>query len=157
MTTITAKLTRANILKDMKVKSHAEVAAIKDSAERYLAELGSEKEQEANQCINDAVIEIKSVLRQMMTGMTATATVTEAFDASSTEITFAFELTSRKSAGFAEDLGKALHPYIVDSALHKFYMSVSRPDIAERHAARLAAELAVIENIVYRKTTPTYT
>ena len=155
MTTVVAKITRSSILKDMKVKSHAEVAAIADPKERYLAELGSEKEQEANQCINDAVIELRSVLRPYL-GQSATTPVTDAYDTTA-EIDFSFSLTARKSPGFADDMAKALHPYIVDSALHKFYMSVSRPDIAERHAARLAGELAVIDSIVHRKFIPIYT
>ena len=43
MTAVTITITRASVLADMKVKSHAEVATIEDPKQRYLVELGAER------------------------------------------------------------------------------------------------------------------
>ena len=155
METVTINITRASVLADMKVKSHAEVAVIADPTERYLAELGTEKEQEAQQCITDAATEVHSVLRAFLGGFSGTETASDAYDTTAT-ITYVLKVTARKAPGLAAPLAKAVHAYIVDSALGKFYASVSRPELAERHNAQLPAEISVIENLIYRRTNPTY-
>lgn len=154
MTTVTISITRASVLADMKVKSHAEVALLADPKERYLAELGTEKEEEAQQCITDAATEAQSMLRQFIPG-TAAASATDAYDTTAA-IAYALEVTPRKASGLADPLAKALHAYIVDAALDKFYTSVSRPDFAERHRTRLASDLTVISNLIYHRTAPAY-
>lgn len=156
METVTVNIARANVLADMKVKSHLEVASIVDDRERYLAELGSEKEEEAQQCITDAATEVHSELRQLLVfGTSEPTTATDNYDTTAT-ITFTLSVTSRKSPGLAKALANAVHAYVVDSALDKFYVAVARPDFADRHRARLANELAVITNLCYRKFNPEY-
>jgi hypothetical protein len=156
METVTINITRASILADMKVKSHAEVALIVDEKERYLAELGSEKVEEAQQDITDAAAEIASILRPFLTFSAGTETATDTYDTTAT-ITYVLSVTSRKSPGLANALMKAIHAYIVDSALEKFYNSVSRTDLAQRHLAQQSAALPFIENLLYRRKSPTYT
>jgi hypothetical protein len=155
METVTINITRASVLADMKVKSHAEVASTEDDKARYLSELGTEKTQEANQCINDAAAEVVSVLRPFAATVTGTETAGDAYDTTAT-IAFTLSVTARKSPGMAKALANLIHPYIVDSALDKFYVAVSRPDLAERHRARLASEIAAIQGILYRRQAPTY-
>lgn len=155
METVTINITRASVLADMKVKSHAEVAVIADPTERYLAELGTEKEQEAHQCITDAAVEIHSALRPFLTFSSGTETATDTYDTTAT-ITYVLSVTARKAPGMADALMKAIHAYIVDSALDKYYVSVARPDYADRHHAKLATELAAIDTILYRRKNPTY-
>ena len=154
METVTITINRSNVLADMKVKSHAEVALIADPKERYLAELGTEKEQEAQQCITDAATEVRSVLRQSLLE-TASSSATDPYDTGA--ITYPLSVTARKAPGLADALAKAIHAYIVDSALDKFYTSVSRADFAERHRARTASALTVISNIIYHRANPAYT
>lgn len=153
METVTINISRASVLADMKVMSHGEVAVIADPTERYLAELGTEKEEAAQQCITDAATEVRSVLRPMLAEATA-ASATDAYDTGA--IAYAMRVTERKAHGLADALTKAVHAYIVDAALDKFYGSVSRNDLAERHRARLAAEMATIGNIIYHRTAPSY-
>lgn len=155
METVTINITRANLIADMRVKSHAEVAVIPDPQERFRAELGTEKLQEANQGITDAATEIHSVLRPFLSESSSAATATDAYDTTAT-ITYTLSVTSRKAEGLAEPLTKAIHAYIVDSALEKFYTSVSRPELSERHRAQLPSDLTVIDNLLYKRKAPTY-
>lgn len=154
METVIVNISRASVMSDMRVKSHAEVASIADPTERYLAEAGTEKAEELNQCITDATAEVTAALR---TFLAASATYTADDDYDDTEdITFTLSVTGRKASGLAEALAKAIHAFIVDSALDKFYTSVARADLAQRHAAHLAPELSVIDNLIYRRSNPTY-
>ena len=155
METVTVNITRSSVLADMKVTSHAEVASIEDDKARYLAELGSEKEQLAQQCITDAATEVHSVLRRFLAGFSGTETAADSYDTTAT-ITYTLSVTARKSPGMADALAKAVHAYIVDSALARFYDGVSRPDFAERHRSNLAFELAVMDNILYKRKNPSY-
>lgn len=146
----TISISRDEVLADMKVKSHAEVASIPDATQRYLAELGTEKEPEAHQCINDAAAEVAALLRPL--DGTFTGSATDDYDASS-DLSFSIDVTSRKP--IATPLTKAVHAYIVDSALAKFYVAVSRPELAERHNGRMALDMATINRLLYTKNNPT--
>lgn len=156
MTTVQITIKRANVLDDMKVKSHAETAVIADPTERYIAELGSEKEEEAQQCITDASVEVTSVLRQSLKETGSNDTVDDDYD-DSIDIVYSMDCTSRRAAGLGDSLMKAIHAYIVDSALNKFYISVGRADFAERHGSKLAAEIMVIRKLLHTKFKPVYT
>ena len=156
METVTVNITRASVLADMKVKSHAEVAHIQDDKQRYLAELGTEKEQEAHQCITDAASDVAAFIRPLLVFTSGTETATDAYDTTAA-ITYTLSVTARKAPGMADALAKTIHAYIVDAALSKFYGSVAQGDLAEIHRVRLASELADINNIIYRRSKPTYT
>lgn len=155
METVTINITRASVLADMKVKSHAEVASAEDEMLRYLSELGGEKAQEAQQGITDAAVEVSAVLRPFLSGFTGAETATDTYDTTAT-ISYQLSVTARKSPGLADAMTKAVHAYIVDSALDKFYTSVSRQDLAERHRAKLPAELTAISSLLHHRTAPTY-
>lgn len=144
-------ITRANVLADMKVKSHAEVASIKDDRERYLAELGSDKLYEANQCINDACAEVAALLRPVQGTISSGFAADNAYDTD--DIAFAIEVTTRKPIQIP--LTKAVHAYIVDAALAKYYVAVSHPEISERHGARIVTDVATINRLLFTKDEPT--
>lgn len=154
METVTISITRESVLADMKVVSHGEVATIADDKARYLAELGTEKLPEANQAITDAATEVVGILRPHLLSASA-ASASDAFDTTAT-ITYALSVPVRKKPGLADAMAKAIHAYIVDSALGRFYVAVSRPDLAEPHRARLSDEMATMDNILYRRAAPAY-
>jgi len=151
---ITITISRASVLADMKVKSHAEVAAIVDEKARYLAELGSEKEAEANQGITDAAADIEAYLRSILTYDTAVQTADDAYDTTES-IIYKLSVSDRKKYGLAKALSKEIHAYIVDSALARFYDAVSHPELSAVHLKRLTAELTAIDNLFFNKTEPT--
>lgn len=143
------------MLGDMKVKSHAEVASIPDNKTRYLAELGTEKLPEAHQCINNAAADVNAILRPFLSG-TAESSANDSYDSSS-DITYTLSVTTRKAAGLATPLAKAIHSYIVNSALEKFYISVARADLAEHRRAELSSSAAAINNLIYQRSSPSET
>ena len=155
MEAVTINIKRANLIADMKVTSHSEATALADPQERYLAELGSDKLELAHQCITDAATEAGSVLRRFLTGFYGDETATDNYDTA--DIVYVLSVTARKAPGLADALAKAVHAYVVDSALDKYYVSVSRPDMAQRHRDRLASHLTVIDGLLHRRTSPTYT
>lgn len=154
MDTITVNISRTELLDDMKVTSHAEVAAIADAKVRYLAELGSEKEQLAQQAITDTSVEVLSVLRRYIDGTSGDGAASNDYDAS--DISYTLSVSSRKSAGLAEPLTKAVHDYMRESALAKYYDSVSQVEMAQRHRARIVTPLATMHSLLYRKDEPQY-
>lgn len=155
MTQVTITISRNQVLADMKVKSHAEVATIEDPKVRYLVELGSERAEEAHQSINDAAGEVLAQLHKV-TAASAEATGTDTYDNSS-DISIDINVSSRTAPGLGTALAKVIHDYIVDSALSKYYVSVSRDDMATRHLNMLPRQLAMMEQLIYTKVEPTYT
>jgi hypothetical protein len=154
METVTINITRASVLADMKVKVHAATASIADDKARYLAQLGSEREQEAHQCITDASLEVATALRRLLTGFpTQTETAGDAYDTTAT-ITYVLTVSQRKSKGLAKFLAQAIHAYLVDSALSKYYVSVNHAELAAPHLAALAVQKSYIESLCYTKTEP---
>lgn len=153
METVTVNISRASVLADMKVKVHAETASIADDKARYLAELGTEKTEEANQCITDAAMEVASQMRRLLTFVSGTETATDGYETTGT-MTYTLSVSVRKARGLAQYLAKAIHAYIVDSALSKYYVSVNHADLATPHSAAIAAQRGYIEALCYTKVEP---
>jgi len=140
---MTITLTEADILLDIKIKSHQQAETIVDPTERYKVEAGTEKEDDIKQCIKDAAAEVCAVLRPFLTSYSS--------------LSFTLDVTTRKETGLQGPLTDAIYAYIVDSAMAKFYRDVNRPTFAEQHLQHLPTDLAAIESLIYRRTKPTYT
>lgn len=153
METIEITINRANVLADMRVKSHAEVAILADDRERYLAELGTEKLPLAHQCITDSVSEVVELIRPLLKSVTPES-LTDGYDTD--DILFSLEVSGRKADAIERRLAQAIHTYVVNASLARYYEGVSRVDIAERHRARLAPDMTIIEEICFHKNEPVY-
>ena len=152
--TITITIGRSSVLSDIRVKSHAEAASISDAEERYIVEAGTEKLPEVHQCITDAFAEVSAFVRPFITG-SASATANDAYR-SSGDLALALDIPTRKSVALATPLADAIHKYVVDSAMNKFYRAVSRPAMGEPHAQSLASDKANIDVLLYTKQEPVY-
>ena len=152
--TITITIGRSSVLSDIRVKSHAEAASISDAEERYIVEAGTEKLPEVHQCITDAFAEVSAFVRPFITG-SASATANDAYR-SSGDLALALDIPTRKSIALATPLADAIHKYVVDSAMNKFYRAVSRPAMGEPHAQSLASDKANIDVLLYTKQEPVY-
>lgn len=154
METATIAIKRSSVLADMKVKSYAETARIADATERYLVTLGKEKEQEAQQCITDAAAEVTALLLEFVsTASTDSQTADDTYETGSTDIVYTLGVYEAPT-GFAQNMARAIHDYIVDSALAKFYISVSMNELSGAHNAKLASEVAVIKRTLYYRPMP---
>ena len=157
MTTITITIQRSSVLADMKVKNHHEAALIQDTRERYLVEAGTEKLPELHQCITDAFADASAIVRQFISPGSPSATITGNDTYSATgDLSVVLSVTSRKAAGLTDPLAAALHKYIVDAALAKFYKAVAHPALAQAREADLQRDNATIENLIYRRGKPSY-
>ena len=156
MTTITITIQRSSVLADAKVVSHAEVATIEDDKMRYLYEAGTEKAQQLHQCITDAFSDASSVMRQFATGTPAQSVTANDTFASSGDLVIAMSVTTRKAAGLETPLTAALHKYIVDDTLARFYKGVNNPSLQGAHEKAMPADISAIEGLVYRRMKPTY-
>jgi len=154
---VSIKISRNNVYEDICVTSHTEVAPIVDDRERYLAEAGTEKAELIHQCITDALTEMDALLRPLLTFTDSNRedTTEDLYDGTS-DTTYSLAVTGRKSPGLAAALVKAVHAYVVDSAMDKFYLAVNRSDLAEKHSAKLPSEINVINRLIYTKYNPSY-
>jgi len=157
MITITITIQRSSVLSDMKVKNSHEAALIPDAKERYLVEAGTEKLPELHQSITDAFADAEAAVRPFIQAVSPSATVSGNDSYSSTgNLSVVLELPSRKANGLTVPLTAALHGYIVDDALAKFYKSVAHTALAQAREAEAARDLATIEGLIYRRTNPVY-
>lgn len=157
MTTITITIQRSSVLADMKVKNHHEAALIPDSKERYLVEAGTEKLPELHQCITDAFSDASAIVRPFIKSSTesATATGNDTY-ASAGDLSVVLYLTWRKADGLSVPLTAAIHKYIVNDALAKFYKAVAHPALTQAREAEMQKDLSTIENLLHRRGNPTY-
>ena len=157
MTTITITIQRSSVLADMKVKNHHEAALIPDTRERYLVEAGTEKVQELHQCITDAFADASAIVRPFIKSSTESETATGNDTYASTgDLSVVLYLTWRKADGLAVPLTAALHEYIVDDALAKFYKAVAHPTLSQAREADMKNDQSTIESLLHRRGNPTY-
>lgn len=152
--TATITISRSSIISDIRLKSHMEAASISAAEERYIVEAGTEKVEELNQCVTDAFAEVSGIVRPVISAA-AQLTANDNYR-SSGDLVLSFDLSERKSGGFAAPLADAIHKYVVDSAMSRFYRSVARPVFADSHERMLIPGRANIEAIIYVKNEPTY-
>ena len=152
--TVTLTIARSSVLSDIRVKSHAEAAAISDAEERYIVEAGTEKLPEVHECITEAFAEASAILRPFLSGL-ATASASDSYR-STGDLTLTLDITARKAAGLAVPLTDAIHAYVVDCALARFYRAVGRPQMGDIHHNSLTDDRAAIDAIVLTRTKPTY-
>ena len=157
MTTITITIQRSSVLADMKVKNHHEAALIPDSKERYLVEAGTEKLPELHQCITDAFSDASAIVRPFIKSSieSETATGNDTY-ASTGDLSVVLYLTWRKADGLSVPLTAALHKYIVNDALAKFYKAVAHPALTQAREAEIQKDQSTIENLLRRRGNPTY-
>ena len=156
MTTMTITIKRAQVLADIKVTSHAEVASVEDDKLRYLYEAGSDKVDQIHQCITDAYADAGALMRPFAQGTPTQSVSADDTYSSSGDLAIVLSLTTRKAANLETSLTAALHKYVVDDALAKFYKGVNHAALQQVHEGQLKADISAVEALVYRRMKPTY-
>ena len=156
MTTLTITIKRAQVLADIKVVSHAEVASVEDTRLRYLYEAGSDKVEQIHQCITDAYADAGALMRPFAPGSPSASVSADDTFSSSGDLVIVMSLTTRKAANLETPLMAALHKYVVDDALAKFYKGVNHAALQQVHEGQLQADISAVEALVYRRMKPTY-
>ena len=152
MNSVQIVISRQNAYDDILVKSHIDAAVIVDATERYMVEAGSEKAEQIHQCISDAFGETLILLRRFLDQNSITAGVTSSYDGEG-DLELTFDISGRRAHYFAETLTPAVHAFVVDAALGKYYATI-RPVFAEPYLRRLADDTANIRTIIFTKQPP---
>lgn len=145
-------ISRQNAYDDILVKSHIDAAVIVDATERYMVEAGSEKAEQIHQCISDAFGEALILLRRFLEQNSITTGGTSSYDGEG-DLELTFDISDRRAHYFAETLTPAVHAFVVDAALGKYYATI-RPVFAEPYLRRLADDTANIRTIIFTKQPP---
>lgn len=142
-----------NIIKDIRTKSHLEVASVTDPSARYRIEAGSEKLAEVRRDVAGAVASlVESCYRFLeMKG-------TDEVDDSVGDKDIVLELVAgpRRMAGKEKAVTQKMHEIVVDFAMQKFYVSVSQLDLSKAHQAQATAGVTELEQMLRRKRPPAY-
>ena len=152
----------ANLIDDIRNKSHYEVAGIQDEDARYRAEAGTEKLAEIKRCIQEAIGRLthrvapylnESYCLDMTDELdvpTDSATATQ----HTSGYTFEFDMSERRADGKKEPLRNAMHSFVVHYALSFFYSSVSQMELSNKHGMAAIEVGNHLDEIIYTKQAP---
>lgn len=145
-------ISRKNAYEDIRVKSHIDCETIVDATERYKVEAGTEKEEQVQQCITDAFGDVLQLLRRFLADNLTIIGTKTVYDGTS-DLQLPLRVSDRRAHYLLLTLAPAVHAYVVDFALAKYYATI-RPVFAGPYTSRLAGEAAAIETIIYTKQPP---
>lgn len=150
---MTIELQLEHLVKDIRKRSHHEVSAITDAEARYRAEAGTEKMQEITRCVGEGVQRLASRCRRYLDHYPSSV----ADDAPGEPQTYVFEfrMSERRALGKTEPLTKAMHDFVVEYALAKFYSTVSQSDLSNKHSLEAIETGNQLDAILLEKLPPT--
>lgn len=148
------KLNIDKIVKDVRTKSHLEVASVQDPAARYRIEAGTEKLGEVKR---DLAAAVSSLVQECYRFLDVPG-VDEADNSltDSEEIVFVVEGGARRLYGKEKAIAQKLHEIAVDLTLYKFYASVSEANLSKQHASLAATGVATLSTMMRNKRPPKY-
>lgn len=146
------EISKSELLFDIRNKSHSDVSVITDAESRYLAEAGTEKNDEVLRDIASSLASLSTVTgRYLAQDVNAMASDTATLP---TTLVFNFSFSGRKADGKAQPLANAIHEYLADNTLALFYNSVSQPDLAAKRERLAAQDLQLVDTLVHQKKAP---
>lgn len=154
MITITIKT--ASLLSDIRIKSQMNTERIKDPEERYAVRAGEENNAEVMESLQEAWRAMKGLCRRFL-ATTDDTTGSDIFDNSTTDKTLSLDVTVRRSSNIGEPLAQAMHNYLVNGTLRRFYTSAVMADLVTLYGAAENAARDEIVLLLYRKLEPVYT
>ena len=140
------------ILDDIRMKSHQEVAAIEDVEARYRAEAGTEKMEDITRCLGEGVGALRHrCIRFLKEEITE---ISDNLSSLPEKVTLDLSLSERRAIGKSEPLTKAAHSLVVEYALSKFYSDVSQMELSNKHSALALIAGNEIDDLLYSKLPP---
>lgn len=152
---VTITIKTASLISDIKIKSQMNTERIKDAEDRYAVRAGEENEAEVKEALQEAWRSVKGLCRRFLTA-NADSTGSDLFDTSTTDKSLTFDLTARRTSNIGEPLAQAIHNYLVNGTLRRFYTSAVMPDLVASYAAAETAAQAEIVSLLYRKQEPVW-
>ena len=149
---ITVTLTFDTLIKDLKEKSHLEVASIADPAVRYKLEAGTEKDPEIKRCLDEAATDLRGEIARFL-AVDQTPSSNNALPTVSAYV-YDLNLSSRRSSSKADALKNAFESYVVVRSLAKFHRSVGQAELSSMYESQALAQAQSINNLLYSKLPP---
>ena len=147
------RLNIEGIIKDIRTKSHLEVASVADPAARYRIEAGTEKLSEIKRDIAGAV---STLVEKGYRFMDAPGIDAEDDSVTEKDVVLILSVGPRRMEGKEKAVTQKIHEAVVNLALQKFYVSVSQVDLSRAHHAQATANIDEIEQMLRRKRPPKY-
>lgn len=149
---MTITLDTKELIFDIINKSHFEVASITDAEARYKAEAGTDKQEEVERALTSA----RASLDQLMYKYLVPDLDTEAINQPGVPqyLTYFLRMSDRRAAGKAQPLADAMHSYLVNLTLAKFYHSVDQEKLAGTREGLAAADAQLINTLINSKQPP---
>lgn len=145
------ELHKQEILNDLRSKSHYEVSQIDDAEARYKVEAGTEKMDEVNRCISEAASRLNGRCRRFLRDYQPSYVVDAVFSPDSFVIDLAI---SERRAINKESIAEAMHTFVVEYALSKFYVSMSQQELSNKHSLLAVDAGNLIDELLYTKLPP---
>ena len=140
------------LLNDLRSKSHYEVSQIENVEVRYRAEAGSEKTDEIKRCISDGIARLRHrcwrFLREEITETNDNGTYW------TDESVFDLSLSELRAINKSEPLTVAMHTFVVEYALSKFYSDMSMQDLSNKHSVLAMEAGDRIDDMLFTKMPP---
>lgn len=118
-----------NLIGQMKAVSHREVAEIADVEARYRAEAGSEKANEILHCLNEGYSKLSGRLARWLRESTIVYS-----GVTPQKYRFEFMISERRATNKIDSLLDAMHSFILEYAMSKFYSIVSQGELSNKHS-----------------------
>lgn len=141
-----------SLLSEIRQKSHLEVQHIQDPEVRYLAEAGTEKDDELGRCVVVADAQLRALVSRYLTN--DPHRVVEAGVDTPKVLPYPFLFSRRRAMNKAEQLPQMMRDYLVNAALAKFYATVAVTDLAASRGNMAAQQAAEIVRVLYTKLPP---
>jgi len=141
------------IIRDIRTKSHLEVASVSDPTARYRVEAGTEKLSEVRRDIAGAVSSLVNDCYRFL-DMGGNGEVDDSI--SGDKVVLNVNAGPRRMDGKEKALAQKIHEIVVDLAMQKFYVSVAQVDMSKAHQAQAVSGIAELESMLRRKRPPKY-
>jgi len=152
---ITVTIKTASLLSDLRIKSQMNTERIKDAGDRYAVRAAEHNDDEVMEGLQEAWRTLIAVCRRFLAATDDTAG-SDTFGTGTTDKTLSFDVTQRRSSNIGDALAQAIHEYLVDGTLRRFYSSAVMPDLVTLYGAAEKAALDAIMNLIYRKMEPAW-
>ena len=141
------------IIRDIRTKSHLEVANVADPSVRYRVEAGTEKLSEVRRDVAGAVSTLVNDCYRFL-DMPAVNGADDTI--SGDKVVFEVLAGPRRMEGKEKALAQKIHEIVVDLAMQKFYVSVSQIEMSKAHAAQAENGKSELLTMLRRKRPPKY-
>ena len=141
----------SELLYDIQSKNRTEVMGIPETAARYRAEAGKEKEDEIKRCMLDAFASLTLTCMRFLRGEVVPMD-------NEPEVPSFFEIdiigSERRLGGKMTAIADVMHSMLVNMTLSRFYLGVGQSDLAQVRDSLAAADVNSLKRLIYSKQPP---